>query len=424
MRGEQGTMARMRRLLISVLLLGTPLAVSAHAVGDVFALNLPFRYLALAAAVALLYSFAAFLVFSEDDGSTPIKAGRIITTVPRPLHISTLAISALVTIGVIAIGTYGSDGIEQIAPHILWVYVLLGVTYVSAVIGGVWLLINPFWLMARVFRISNRGRLVYPSWLGYYPALVVYIALICIELFSGAGGDPHIVAFMVVAYAVITAAGTMLFGRALWFQYGDFLSVFFGFVSRMAVIFVREDRSVAYPEWAARLVRERPQHVSALVFIAFMLSSTSFDGLYDTQIWYAMVGASTILGVCGLVIVWLLTVALYVFAVTLMQRIAAPEKSLRELSLAFTYSLIPIAIAYNFAHYFTLLTGTIDVHAVWAVQVAVVVLGHVYATYVAHRVALRESTQRAVAGQIPMLLLMVLFTVFALWILSLGIQPE
>ncbi len=117
---------------------------------------------------------------------------------------------------------------------------------------------------------------------------------------------------------------------------------------------------------------------------------------------------------------------------------------------AFAYSLVPIALAYQAAHYYTLLItegqnllalasdpfgwgwnlfGTagyeVDVNVVgaalvWYSQVALIVAGHVVAVYLAHAVALREapSPKLALRGQLPMVALMVLYTVTSLWILS------
>ena len=115
-----------------------------------------------------------------------------------------------------------------------------------------------------------------------------------------------------------------------------------------------------------------------------------------------------------------------------------------------SYSLIPIAFAYNIAHYITLLLiqrqliiplasdpfgsgwdlfGTvnyslnisiINARILWFLSVALIVIGHVLAVYLAHRVAIRTFTDRTVAlkSQYPMLSLMVVYTVVSLWIIA------
>ena len=119
------------------------------------------------------------------------------------------------------------------------------------------------------------------------------------------------------------------------------------------------------------------------------------------------------------------------------------------LASVFVASLIPIALAYSIAHYFTLLVnqgqfalplssdpfgkgwdlfGTSDFqpslfnspNAIWYVQVGVLVVGHVLGLSIAHdrAVALWGSARTAIRTQYAMLALMVLYTCTGLWLLS------
>jgi hypothetical protein len=122
----------------------------------------------------------------------------------------------------------------------------------------------------------------------------------------------------------------------------------------------------------------------------------------------------------------------------------------------YVYSLVPIAVAYQVAHYYTLLLiqgqaivrnvsdpfgwgwdlfgtggytiqpGIVGAAFVWYSQVALIVAGHVIAVYLAHLVALRlyKDPGRALRSQIPMLALMILYTVFSLWIISQPITVD
>jgi hypothetical protein len=60
---------------------------------------------------------------------------------------------------------------------------------------------------------------------------------------------------------------------------------------------------------------------------------------------------------------------------------------------------------------------------VWHTQVALILIGHILGVYVSHVEALRvfRGTRRAIVSQLPMLMLMILFTTAGLWILSLPI---
>ena len=121
-----------------------------------------------------------------------------------------------------------------------------------------------------------------------------------------------------------------------------------------------------------------------------------------------------------------------------------------ELAQAFLFSLVPIALAYAVAHYFSLFMrerqylvrfasdpfgfgwnvfGTEDVEpnlnllaskTIWYVQVAALVIGHVAGLVLAHdrAVELFRSRRNAAISQYAMLALMVVYTVAGLWLLS------
>ena len=61
---------------------------------------------------------------------------------------------------------------------------------------------------------------------------------------------------------------------------------------------------------------------------------------------------------------------------------------------------------------------------VWHTQVAAIVVGHIVSVYIAHlqALALFPDRRTAVISQLPVLLLMVLFTAVGLWILSLPLN--
>jgi hypothetical protein len=122
----------------------------------------------------------------------------------------------------------------------------------------------------------------------------------------------------------------------------------------------------------------------------------------------------------------------------------------RVLASAYVYSLVPIAIVYQVAHYYTYLLiqgqtlirlvsdpfgwgwnlfGTaeykpnasfIDPTFVWYSQIVLIIAGHVTAIYLAHVAALRllKDPRLAMRSQYPVLGLMVLYTMFSLWLLS------
>ncbi len=91
-----------------------------------------------------------------------------------------------------------------------------------------------------------------------------------------------------------------------------------------------------------------------------VLGSTSFDGLTRTQLWTDFIArfsgaANTAIGTVGLGWVIALVWCIYHGAVRAMSRRTGGKCDPHELGLDFTPSLVPIALAYSVAHYFSLL---------------------------------------------------------------------
>ena len=224
----------------------------------------------------------------------------------------------------------------------------------------------------------------------------------------------------------------------------------------------------------AGVLETRPEHLSTVAFALAMLSTTAFDGLKATQWWVGLfwgdptgwltqwAGArplSAIPKVQPLYNAWssfwllvspLLYLGLFVVTIWLAKRLTGAQRSVRDLALDFGYTLLPIAVVYHITHYATLLLshglkiislasdpfgwrwdlfGTAhsfrapilpEMGVVWHSQVGLILAGHIISVWLAHRVALRVfgSRGKAMLSQLPMLALMVAFTVAGLWILA------
>jgi hypothetical protein len=55
---------------------------------------------------------------------------------------------------------------------------------------------------------------------------------------------------------------------------------------------------------------------------------------------------------------------------------------------------------------------------VWYLSVGAIVAGHVAAIVLAHRLALRDAPSRPVVAGLPMVALMVAYTILSLWIIA------
>jgi hypothetical protein len=155
----------------------------------------------------------------------------------------------------------------------------------------------------------------------------------------------------------------------------------------------------------------------------------------------------SLVALVGLILFVVLVAVAYILAVKAAARAVQYEGDLTD---AFLGSLVPIALAYVVAHYFSFfvresqylaiyvsdpfgfgwdLFGTADVRprinvmapqTIWYVQVAALVIGHVAGLVLAHdkAVELFESPRKAAISQYAMLALMVVYTVAGLWLLS------
>lgn len=393
-----------------------------------------------------------------------------------------LAAVAVFLLGLcIATGYFGNrDPVRNFSMPFFWVIFLLLLPYLTVLIGNVYALLNPWQTLAgwldRVWRGFARGRVAYPERLGDWPALVLYLAFIWFELFGT--GKPRALAEFLTAYTLLNLAGVWLVGARAWFRHCELFAVFLRLVGHMAPIEYAQDESgrrIIRLRWPfAGLLAHRPAHLSTVVFALAMLSTTAFDGLAATQWWVRLfwgdptglltqwAGAKPVSAI-GTVrpwfiaweTVWLLMspflyLGLYLLTIRLAKLLTGSARPTRELALDFGFTLLPIAVVYHITHYATLilthglkvislasdpfgrrwdLFGTAlqfrapilpDMGVVWHSQVGLILLGHIISIWLAHVVALRVFGSRwlALRSQLPMLVLMVAFTVFGLWILA------
>jgi hypothetical protein len=213
--------------------------------------------------------------------------------------------------------------------------------------------------------------------------------------------------------------------------------------------------------FAAGLFSAEGVSPSMAVFVLLLLASVTFDGFMATPPWstiettlYAAAPGTpdlklTAVATAGLVGFAVLFVVVYrAFAGWI--AMAGGQHSPSRVGRVFVFSLVPIALAYHLAHYFTYLLiqgqlaiplvsdpfgfgwnlfgtagfrpdiGLVDARFTWYTAVVAIVAGHIVAVYVAHVIALREfaDSRAVVRSQLVMLVLMVGYTTASLWIIA------
>ncbi len=433
---------------------------------------MPLSLYLTAAAAAVVASFVIVGLLRRNSGGAggyPCIAlpPRAASWLMHPL-LPGLLRAATVTLFVLAVaaGIWGSqDPYRNIAPTLVWIVWWAGFPLLSAFVGDLWAVINPW---RTVFDAADwgcrkvRGRglglhLRYPAALGLWPAVILLFAVSWTELVFPSPALPANIARLALAYSALTWAGMGLFGSATWTAHGEVFQVLFSLLARVAPIEVRRG-TLALRPWGAGLLDEMPATPSTVAFILLVLSSVLYDGLLATPEWGALEQAIATLwpGVrpvairtIGLAAFWGIFLAAFVGVARLMRRLAGAG-STRAMAGGFAFTLVPIAIAYHLAHTLVyLLTqgqyliplasdpfgwgwdlfGTagyrVDIAIVgarfaWYAAVTAIVTGHIAAVYLADVRAHRMLGERGAAwrSQVPLTALMVAYTIVSLSILS------
>ena len=454
----------------------------AHGFGQRYELPLPLTFYLWGAAAAVVFSFVVVGLFVRQTRRPSAGAridllahpfGRLLARLALPFKLITLVLF-LVTIYA---GFFGNqDPYRNIAPTLVWTIGWVGLAYVSALIGDVWAVINPwrtlFDAADRLYRQST-GRSFslnwpYPPALGAWPAVVLLLAFSWTELVYPNPAVPLHIAGFALAYSALTWMGMFMFGRDAWLRHGEAFSVVFGTFARLAPTEViiadpvsGRDATWTLRSFAAGLAGEVASP-SMTAFVLLLLSTVLYDGLLGTPEWTAFErvltaplagfgepGAIAVRTVC-LVVFWLLFLGTYRAVSALMSRATSGIRSPQQVARSFAFTLIPIAIGYHIAHYFLFLLiqgqyivplvsdpfgygwnlfGTAgyrpDISVVgarfaWYLAVGAVLLGHIVAVYLAHVRAMQVFGERTAVlrSQVPLTALMVVYTFVSLSILA------
>src|SRR5262249_23965708 len=137
---------------------------------------------------------------------------------------------------------------KNLAPIKVWVTGWIGLAYVCAFVGNLWVVIN-HWrtifeavetIAAPITRQQELSLgLRYPTTLGAWPAFALLLAFSWIELVYPNPAVPRFIAWLLVDYSILTFAGMALFGRERWLAHGEVFSLLFGTLARFAPLEVR-----------------------------------------------------------------------------------------------------------------------------------------------------------------------------------------
>ena len=442
------------------LLVVTVGTASAHQIqSSRFAAPIPLEFLFGGAGVTV--AVTALWVGRTSDAtelriwSTPVIMPYRYTTAARYVAKAVFFAGFLVTIGHGLVGPQVEA--ENFSTVFVWSVWIAGLGLFSVLFGSPWRTLSPWRAVYdALVRLEGREiRLVgpYPSWLASWPAFVAFVVGIGIlENLTVVPRSPASTAVVVAAYAAVMVLGGVVFGEN-WFRRADGLEVLyrlFGRVSPVACVKTRDGYRLRFrPPWAG--CTEALADLSLVAFVVGTVYTVSFDGFTSTPEYQNLLfglrdllnsGPTTsvliyVVGLCGFLVA-------FVGVSTAMARLSTRKLTWRTMALAFAPTVMPIAAAYEVAHYYPLVAerlgvlaalawsiaiapanpvtilGWLSLPAFWGSQVLLIVVGHVIAVVAAHAVAVERSASLVEARRthLPLVALMVGYTVLSLWIIS------
>ena len=423
-----------------------------------------------AAAVVLVISFAALAVLWPKP-ELQDERGRRWFTMPRFVEPLLGAIGVFSFLAVVYAGLRGAqDAQDNLAPTIIYVHFWIGMAVLSVLFGDVFRALNPWRAIARFFAwwaglFTDKpmpAPLEYPKKLGRWPAAITIVIFAWVELAYVNKDDPSQLALMALAYAVVQWIGMSFYGIETWENRADGFQVLWSMYARLAP-FHRHGQDV----WVRPPLNGAPRLdivPGTLAVLIVSIGTTSFDGFSNGPVWgslgpdlskffgdlgFGLTARGELAVTVGIIGMCLLIGGFFQLGIRGMTRVGTGHTH-AELASKFAHTLIPIAIAYAVAHYFSLLMyqgqalgylisdplghgsnlfGTADAGidynvvtatTIWYVQVAALVSGHVAGLMLAHdrALAIYSNPREAVRSQYWMLLIMIGFTSLGLWLLS------
>ncbi|MFB9266036.1 hypothetical protein ACFFWD_23250 [Bradyrhizobium erythrophlei] len=451
----------------------------AHGFGQRYDLPLPLSLYLFGGAAAVVFSFVVVGLFVRH--APPIRAysrvdlfdnplGTVVAALGTPLKL----VSLVLFVAMLVAGFFGDQNpYRNLAPTLVWIIAWVGLAYISASIGNIWPLINPWrtvfdGVQATYRPISGRNLALdkpYPQALGVWPAVLLLLAFSWTELVYPTPAVPSHLASFALGYSVLTWSGMFVFGGDTWLRHGELFTVVFGTFAHFSPTYI----GTAQPKpqfllrgFGAGLINRERVSPSMVALVLLLLSSVLYDGLIATPEWsvaesaiitrlsYVAELGPIALRSIALVGFWLLFLSAYWVVSAIMAAVTEWQLSPRQIAQSFALTLVPIALGYHLAHYLVFflvqgqyivpllsdpfgygwnLFGTasyrpniaiVGARFAWYTAVAAVLLGHIAAVYLAHVQAMQTfaAHKLALTSQIPLTALMVVYTFVSLSILA------
>jgi hypothetical protein len=451
-----------------------PASASAHGIVGKADLPIPPWLFSWAAAVVLVVSFVA-LASLWTRPRLQQEHRRALFALPRAVDV----LANVVGVGLFAVVVYSGFAGAQVWSvnfSVTFIYVVfwVGMPVLSVLCGDVFRAFSPWRTCARVLRWGldlweplrrRTAPRAYPEWLGVWPAVATVVGFAWLELVYPIPNrdQPSLLAALSVGYFLVSVAGMTVFGVGGWGEQAEGFGVYFGLLARLSV-FVRGADGVLYVRRPLSGLTSLPMRRGTVALVCAIIGTTTFDGFSNNLYWHDLEpwlqGRVASLGfgqMAALELAYSLGLLFCIGVIASVYRLGvvgvhsvSGRYGLPTLMRDFAHTLAPIGFAYVLAHYFSLLIwqsqamvylasdplgnganllgsdnymihyGLVSYAAIWYVQVAALLSGHVGGLTLAHdrALVLYRDPQEALRSQYWMLAVMVAFTSFGLWLLS------
>ena len=383
--------------------------------------------------------------------------------------------SLLIFIFLIISGLLGSqESLKNIINVFFWVWIWVGVAYLSIIFGNIWADINPWNKLYSLFLYYFRSKI--KKYRRHSKVEVEIIGLIILVLFmwfamvSPYREVPQLLSFLFIMYFFITFIGMIFYGRNRWFSYAEIFNIYFGMLGRLSIFSRSNKNLIKNFRMPFSGVNKGSGSFFSALFIVFAVSSISYDGILETAFWYNIKNflisvsyiqdffralglnyntLNVLLDSLGFFIVLIIFCSLFLLT-CFRSKNNILKLSSKNLFIAFSPALIPIAAAYLIAHYFSFLLiagqlifilisdplglgwnlfGTanhqinvyiLNVKLGWGIILASVVIGHIFSVIISHKIAyeITNNIKEGFQVHLPFSIFMVFYTVFSLYILA------
>ncbi|MDI9350241.1 MAG: hypothetical protein QM537_09615 [Candidatus Symbiobacter sp.] len=297
---------------------------------------------------------------------------------------------------------------------------------------------------------------------GYLIASILFFGFSWFELISPYATDNDSLALAVAIYLFVTIIMTKLWGR-VWLDKCDPFMQYLRFLAAMSPFMIENGRVKLCPP-GLKLARMTELPMTGVFFITLTVAALSFDAWSQTFTWLNFIGINPLeppgrtalipVQTLGFVALSLIYFAVFCGIVSLGRKMGGSKVTLQNLCGRLCLSLIPISVAFHFAHYaipllvqgqnlglllndplnrgwnllglrgfYVTTSFLMDMHQVtkiWLTQIGLIIIGHVVAVVLAHHalVTHRAQVKSMFWQELPLALTMVVFTMFGLWLLS------